>query len=41
VLAVFFLDSVKSADEVDVSTPEQWRALVADLKAKRGPTDGK
>lgn len=36
VLVVFFLDDVKpKADEVDVSTPEKWKAVMAELKAKK------
>lgn len=36
VLVVFFLDDVKpKEDAVDVSTPDQWRKVMAELKAKR------
>lgn len=35
-LAVFFLDAVKPAEDAeDVSTPEKWRAVLAKLKAKK------
>ena len=36
VLAVFFLDDVKPReDAVDVSTPEKWKKVMAELRAKR------
>lgn len=41
VLAVFFLDSVVPKEEGrDVSTPEKWRAVMAELKAKKEAANG-